>query len=794
RIYHHKLDELDFDQIMEGTTSSETPYLTHYWKMDEELGVKSYDIVSRQKLYFCGAVFDPDRPPVHTAGITNADGYYMIESASYGTGTTFLAKPMKNFYMHRSLKFEKADNDYATLPDFSITAKATIELWVNSAGPDGAQCVLSKKWGGKEFRLILNPSGLDNQIRINLNGTSYDYGLLGSGFQHLAFTWDSLSRTMAAYKNGILLGTSTFPLTVSGNWSDPTNDPWYLGKRFDGTQPFGGLIDEVAVYDTILSPAIIMDHFQNPRDMQEAGLRVYFPMDEGSGNKISNVGSVLLNGGITTGTEWSPLAAHQVVEPHVFTPGTSQVTLNPSVTSVDQVNFTDRSTIAVSGYVRYKNTDCFANNVEILVNGTSFSPKVITDSTGKFVIDFDPGTSAILTPVFKDHVFVPASWEVTNLSSPIAGILFTDLTTRKITGKVTGGECHKSIIHIIQPPGDVSQSTVCIVKVSSVDGCLERQIQIHNPQGNFEFDNLPPLEKMTVAVVEHSDPLIKEAFQTSGGSTVDLSKRDTLIDFIYTAPPQVEIVSGLDPVSLTCDKIVLDQFELDSLRIKLTEHYLGGDCYLDTANFHIINGSADEVVDSTMSDSMLTYRFRVSGPNPSPPFLKTLQIIGTTPEDREASLTVQAIVTGILAKENTFTTALPETPTLILHDPPGDGSYAYLEKNNKVCQQIAFNKEVTAGAGATTILDLGPDIKIPTFFGIPDVEWNSEIGPTLTATTTMTKVQENAVEVCTSFDQRISTSEDDIVVGGAQGGDVYVGGGLNINFGFADVVFFDEGS
>jgi hypothetical protein len=124
RIYHRKLDELDFNQVMEGTASSQTPFLSHYWKMDEELGVKSYDIIKRHKLFFCGAQFDADRPPVHTAGITNADGYYQIESASYGTGTTFLAQPKKNFYMHRALKMNRDEADYATLPDFALTPKS----------------------------------------------------------------------------------------------------------------------------------------------------------------------------------------------------------------------------------------------------------------------------------------------------------------------------------------------------------------------------------------------------------------------------------------------------------------------------------------------------------------------------------------------------------------------------------------------------------------------------------------------------------------------------------------------
>lgn len=126
----------------------------------------------------------------------------------------------------------------------------------------------------------------------------------------------------------------------------------------------------------------------------------------------------------------------------------------------------DLSTIPVSGFVRYKNTDCFAKNVEILVNGASYNPKILTDSTGKFTVELDPGTTAVLTPVFEDHVFVPVFWEVTNVVNPIAGILFSDITTRKVSGKVAGGLCQKSIIKA--PPGQ-GQGTVCVVKVRSMD-------------------------------------------------------------------------------------------------------------------------------------------------------------------------------------------------------------------------------------------------------------------------------------------------------------------------------------
>jgi hypothetical protein len=799
RMYHHLLDELDFREVMEGTASSLTPYLTHYWKMDEEQGVKSYDIMKRHKLYFCGATFDAQRPPVRTAGKTTANGYYRIESASYGTGTTFLAEPKKEFYFHRALKMVRNEQDYASLPNFSVTPKATFELWVNSAGPAGTQSLVSKKWTGNDFRLLLKQNGLQNEVWFYLDGQEQNFGTLGMGYQHLAFTIDSSgnNRTVNAYKNGIPFGAPHTFTGITGNWSDPAQG-WVLGARPSGanyTDYFGGLMDEFAVYDSTLSAAAILGHFQQSRNVQEKGLRVYFALDEGNGIRLNNSGSLLLSPGTDFGADWSPFAANQTNKPHAFTPVTRQVTLNPSVTSVDQVDFVDRSTIAVSGFVRYKNTDCFAKKVEILVNGASFSPKIFTDSTGKFVIDLDPGATATLTPKFEDHVFVPAFWDVTNVSSPIAGILFNDITTRKIKGQVAGGFCKKSIIKA--PPG-MGQGTFCVVKVRSVDGCLERIMTIDNQEGHFEFTDLPPLDKFTVAVVEHSDPLIKTAFQVLGGSTVDLSKRDTIIDFLYFAPPEVVLLSGLDNFSPSCDLIVLDQGEYREVNIKLKEQYVpngdDGVCYLDTASFHIINGFSDGVLDTTMSKGLLKYKFRVGVPNPSPPFLKTFQILATSLTGVEGTLIKQGIVTGIRNKANTFTTMLPEIPSLILRDPPGDGSYSYLGKNEKVCKTTVVKSDVEIGGGFGVTIHLGADawiVNAPLGLGTLTVEDGLfDVGTEVLITNQ--KITDNSFETCTSFSSKISTNSGQLVVGGERGGDVYVGVATNIIFGFADQVTFND--
>ena len=191
RIYHHLLDELDLGEVMMGTASSQTLHLEYYWKMDEELGTGSFDVLRRNKLHFCGARFDADRPNVRTMGKTNEAGFYRIESASYGTGTTFLAEPMKNFYLHRALKFVPSEGDYATLPDFSLTPKATLEVWAYGSDPVGTQCLLAKNWGSNEFRLLLKQNGLASDVVVYLNGQEHTSGTLGIGYQHLSFTIDS---------------------------------------------------------------------------------------------------------------------------------------------------------------------------------------------------------------------------------------------------------------------------------------------------------------------------------------------------------------------------------------------------------------------------------------------------------------------------------------------------------------------------------------------------------------------------------------------------------------------------
>lgn len=797
RVYHTRLDELDLANAMTGTASSLTPGLKYYWNMDEGAGTKTFDLLHRNRIFFCGgASFSADRPPVRVSGLTNDQGYYRIESANYGTGTTFLATPSKNFYKKRALKFIQSESDYATLPDFQMPKKATLELWVNNTSTlGGNQTLLTKYWGAsgdENFTLGL----VSGTLVVQIKGSVHPMGTLGFGYHHLALTIDSLpnSTLVELYKDGVLAGTFAFP-SLAGDWTS-AGTTWTVGayRTFAAPTPsafFDGLIDEIAVYDSLLLPDKILEHAQNARDPQEKNLSVYFPFDEGSATVLYNSGMQLIDGaGQTFGTEWTVLTPHQSTTPHVFAPATRQVSLNPSITSVDQVDFVDRSTVAVTGFVRYANTSCFAENIEILVDGESYKPKVLTDSTGRFAVELEPGQSVTLTPVFKDHEFYPPSKLVYNVFTPVAGLVFNDITVREIAGTVAGGDCHASIITNPGQPG----GTQCAVRVRSLDGCFEKLTYLDNPEGEFVFDNIPPIE-VTVAVAVHSNPDIKAAFQLQGGKQLDMSeKEDTVVNFIYYAPPQVELVAGLDTFNPPfCNTIVLEQYNLETIQLKVKEQYDTEVCYLDTAQLQIINGLANEVVNTTLSNGTRSYTFRVAGPNGTPPFLKTLQVVATNLAGNESSLVRQVLVTGTQNKHNTFTTQLPHVPSLVLHDPPGDQSYSFFEKNQTICQSVKMVLDFETGVGGGIDLDFGAEeyiVAAPLGAGnIFHIATEGNDG--ITAQVTYQKINDNTFQTCTSFSERIVTNDDELVVGD-QGGDVFVGQGTNLEFGFADKVVFDE--
>jgi hypothetical protein len=777
RIFDRQLAQTELQMFMSRSVSANTEGLQSYWKFDEGVGSKGFN-QSKNKInaYLCGAAWTTDKPNVVNAGLTDETGFYEIAGVNYGGGTTFSATAAKNFYYNQSLEFNGANETYADLTDFDLPDSSTITLTVKAFNFSGNQVLLSKSDGSNNvFELNLNNGNLD----LMVDGGSQTFGALGTGFHHLALTMlqngGALQTTL--YNNGTLVGSHTFS-GVSTDWSGL---PWKLGAKVDGsghTGYFTGLIDEVAFFDSLLTLPEIQTFANIGTDPRHISLVNYFNLNEGTGTALHDMGTMLSGNGAVQGASWSTIAAITQILPHDFIPSARLLTLNPSSTSVDQVDFTDQSTIQVSGYVRFDGTTCFQKRVEILVNGASFSPAIYTDSDGKFIADFEPGANPVLTPKFEDHTFYPASWILNNLSSPVAGILFRNKTKRKVYGQMAGGLCRKSVI----PAGAIVQ-----VKVATLNGCYE-QVKTLTGNGNFVFNGVPP-DSVTIAVIEHSVPVIKTFFQNLGGPTLDLRYQNDTTDFIYIAPVVVEM-TPLD--TNQCGDAMLYQTGSYKTTIKVFEQYEGGRCYLDTAMLSIDNVIADLTqFDTLMTGGKFIYRFKAGNPNIVDPYEKTLQVTAEAHDEQDADVQ-SAVVLGKRARVTTFATTAPEIPTLILRDPPGDASSAYLEAGTTTCQNYAFSIGIGMDLSVEVTESLVPDLTTSVGVGAEtEVEIDNTEDLGFGVSLAFSALTTNEAETCVTTTQRISTGDNDLVVGSKMGGDVYMGGAINYIFGITDELKFD---
>lgn len=784
RIFNRQLSQTEINQFKNRTVNSDADGLAAYWKFDEGVGSKAYDISPNgHKIYLCGVAWTDDRSEVVNGAVTDETGFYKIEGINYGGGTIFTATPAKKVYTNYALEFNAANSEYAVLTDsvlLGATQQSSIEMWVqNFENAAGFRTLLANEAASGSpviFRLNLT----NGDISLNIGGVTKGFGPLGTGYQHLILNLKKNGATMdvSIYKNGALLSTQNYATPMP----DFALQTWQVGARKTAggnDQFFSGLIDEVAFYDTTLTLPEIQTNFTQGLNPTHPRLRSWFPFNESRGTVVEDIGPARTGKGTIHGALWSNVTGISAATMHEFQPNKQLVTLNASNTSTDKIDFTDLSTVGVSGYVRYDGTNCFAEGVEILVNGQHYVPPVFTDADGKFVVDMEPGATATLTPTFKNHTFAPASWQVSNVVSPVAGILFRNLTKRTVRGQMAGN--HRCRLDIIP------NSAIVKVKVATLDGCFEKELSPDGDNGRYVFSNLPPLP-VTVAVTQHSNNIIYDFFQLKGAQSTDLTEANDTIDFIYYSPPEIEI-SELDKNN--CDQPMLEQSEIYQLDFRVFQPYEGGLCYLDTALLTIDNEFSDKAAfDTLMTTGKLRYRFPGGMPNLVPPHLKTLTIEATA-NDVSNTATTSAVVLGKRPRQINFTSTTPEIPILILRDPPGDASSAFVEKGKTVCNGWSIGASTSATASEETAVSLGFDTEIATGIGVEktfkiDVSNTSTFGVSATVSSSVA----SSMETCVTATEVISTSDGDGIIGDAA--DVYMGGALNLLFGITDDLRYDS--
>ncbi|WP_282773557.1 LamG domain-containing protein, partial [Phaeodactylibacter xiamenensis] len=797
RIFNRLLPQSEIILTQNTTVSKNTEGLIAYWKFDEGRGRKAFDLSDNgMDAFINSAAFSEDTPELLNAGITNEDGFYAIEGVNYSTVQSFTARPQIDFYSNYALEFNAAYESYATLTDYDLADSATITLIVQPFDLQSRQTLLSKGNGDFEFFI---ESG---QYQLTVNGETHPLGTPSdTGYQHLTFLLDGGAGEVRFYQENADGDTLSYG-NLTGDWS---GEPWVLGAN-DSIMPnhfYTGLIDEVAFYDLLLPDTtreLIASRFgSGGTDTGYDGLEVYFPLNEGQGTELLDFGAAMTGAGTAFETFFSTITRVQETTPHDFEPNARVVNINNTNSAVNNVDFTDVSTVPISGVVRFQNTFCFVEQVEILVNGASHVPPIYTDEDGRFVGDFEPGADVILTPVLGDlgtdeaHTFAPAFYEVRNLNASVAGVLFQDLTTRTIEGQLAGGP--DSCRALVFEPEMKATIELKSLAFNGGEACFTREYEVNaDNMGEYKFENIPAIPyNVALKVGSHSFGPINTYFEPLGGvnSDVTLLQADT-VDFIYRSAPVVDLTGNWSENE--CGDLVMYQAAKHTATIKVVEPYFQGEtCPLEEAEIIINNGIADSVqLDTVMVDGELKYDFFVGDPIFNDIYEKNLEVTAKVESRQSAPNTLTALVMGKRQRDATFTSTSPEIPFLVLHDPPGDGSYAYIEEDNTHCFEMAFemveetniNNKLSLKKGSLNSVTTGLGVATTTVIEqLDDQVWEYSYSGVDGYSETTTG--------CVTATETFQTSAEDDVVGD-QGGDVFVGAAMNMVYGVVDVLYYDD--
>ncbi len=761
------------------TVDADAPNLLMYWKFDEGKGTRAYDLSGGLNHgLFCSSIefSNINRAPVYTSGITNEQGNYIIKGINYGSGTTFAAQPRKISVIGRALEFDGID-DAVEIPSSiggSSMTSGTIEAWVYPKSNTTSQPIVTLRNNGASFSHTLSIENGNLRFQGANGAVATDATQLDTAFwYHVAVKFNATEVTF--YLNGELgsIVSGNFSLSAGNETTKAT-----IGNLSNSF--FFGRIDEVRIWNTQRTQQQIQQYMNAPFTTDEEGMEAYWKLNEGGGFALAdetpnlNVGNIL-NADSTIWTKFIPM---NETFAHIFQPESRDVTLAPSNTVVDRIDYSDISLIPVVGFVKYIGTSCFAESVEVMVDGAPVRPAVYTASDGKFKVEFEPGTNHRLTFRKGTHSFAPAFYEVLNVSQPIfIKFPIMDTQTRELEGYVVGGLC--------KAPIGISEVTL-----QSVNGCYEQVVQT-DAFGNFEFTDVPPIGYNVF--VKHPDPTI-----TFDGEQINLVDNNDSVQFVYRSSLLATI---LDLPTNDCNINVIEKGKKKRVKYKIYESYTDGstvtECLMPNGQVVVIDkiGNIERRDTLTVVNGFVSDTIKGGTPNVlaggSHPYQKQLQIIGIDDLGRQAIKEEWIYVLGQKPRGSTFATRTPEIPYWILHDPPGDASYSYVSTDKSMSTAVSFSMENSNSSGGFVAVHLGPDITTSFGFGA-ETEFEVDATIDFTATTSVSVTQSSSKEQTWTFtsSETFQTSDGDAVIGDE--GDVYIGGAMNMLYGIADVLKMDS--
>ena len=493
----------------------------------------------------------------------------------------------------------------------------------------------------------------------------------------------------------------------------------------------------------------------------------------------------------------------------------------------NDINFIDKSAFTVSGSVVYEQAQaCPVPDVQFFVQEQGEEALIAgtSESDGSYAVAVDPSdpdaapedtrTISLVLGTSSDATdFSPALFSFV-AEGDTAGVDFLYKPTHTISGFYggSGPSCAQDIGELV-------------LTITTENGCYNETVTLTDI-GSFELE-LPPQEyliDLTVtnvpAALAHLEDDIVSFFEDLGTQAVDLTGDDATLDFIYHAPLSIDIsgfpdlacsasgISLLDTDGATvlrtmADAPVISQDDVLGLTIEVAEDYGNGTtCAVNEGTITIFDavGDVEEPVELELNGGLASYDLVVGLPN-----VATGQIVDGLDRSFQKPLSVTAEVEGLDSVNETewvlvegrrtrtasFVSATTsEIPLLVLHDPPGSQSYAYLEEGTTHCSSISKMNVFNRGVGVFGDVSIGFKAIVGGGIGVVALSENGGglrlAGRILKGKETTRRLggSENNMEICATTTETFATSDDPSAIQD----DIYLGVALNLIFAKDDIL------
>ena len=207
--------------------------------------------------------------PVAYWRLSEASGTTAVDETSSNNGTyaggVSFGQPgaIVNDGANKATSFDGVDDTMSLSSGgaLSMGTAVSIEVWVKRSRSGVFQAIAGKPTSGQSkaenYSLWLTTA---NQVRMYVgNGTTYgsvtSTGALDTNWHHIVGTFDN--STLRLYIDGTLNASVSTPVRLT-----PNPNPFVVARSTSSSSTnFGGLLDELAVYSTVLSPARIQAHY-----------------------------------------------------------------------------------------------------------------------------------------------------------------------------------------------------------------------------------------------------------------------------------------------------------------------------------------------------------------------------------------------------------------------------------------------------------------------------------------------------------------------------------------------------